>query len=298
MSNSHPRIQHIADHLVDQVAARGHMDVVEEFALPLAIEVIADLLGIDASNHQRVRAWSRMLVSPSASSERNTQKTQRLRQVMEDFVTYLTHLCAERRRRPRPDLISALIMAEEAGDQLSQDELFSMVLLILIVGHETSVHLISNCVLNLAERPALAAILRESPEQIPAAVEELIRFDGPVERATMRFVAKDMRWHGATLRRGDGVSLILASAHRDPGCCPAPDVLDITRTGVKHLGFGLGPHYCLGAPLARIEAQIAINTLLQKLPGISLALPRAQLRWHSNPILHGVKQLPICWPDR
>ncbi len=139
------------------------MDVVEEFALPLAIEVIADLLGIDASNHQRVRAWSRMLVSPSASNERNAQKTARLRRVMEDFVAYLTQLCAERRRQPRQDLISALLVAEDAGDQLSQDELFSMVLLILIVGHETSVHLISNCILNLAQRPTLAARLRECP---------------------------------------------------------------------------------------------------------------------------------------
>ena len=290
-----PRLQSIADRLIDTVQARGHMDLIEEFALPFAIQVIAELLGIPLRDHHRLRAWSHVLVAPSASSERNTRKTERLRQVMEDFIGYLRRICAERRQAPQPDLITLLLQVEEAGARLSEEELFSMVLLLVVVGHETSVYLIGNAVLTLLRRPETLALLRADPTLIPQAVEELIRYDGPVERATMRFAAEEITLHGQTIHRGDAVSLVLASAHRDPNAFEAPDACDIFRANNRHLGFGLGNHYCLGAPLARLEARLALATLLQRLPDLRPGIPLEQLRWQTNPIVRGTKRLPVCW---
>jgi cytochrome P450 len=290
-----PRIETIAQQLLDRVQGRRHMDVIEDYALPLAVDVIGELLGIGERHHQRLRSWSRVLVAPSASSARNQAKTARLRRVMEDFVAYLSKLCEERRRAPQADMISSLLAAEEAGDRLSQEELYSMVLLIVVVGHETSVHLIGNAAYHLLLRPELWGRLRSEPALIPQAVEELIRFDGPVERATMRFAAEDIELHGHTIRRGDAVSLVLASAHRDEAAFDCPHALNIGRADNRHLGFGLGVHYCLGAPLARVEARVALHELLSRLPSPRLAVAPAELRWHSNPILHGLRRLPVGW---
>jgi cytochrome P450 len=290
-----PRIEQIAEQLLDRALGRGRMDVIEDYALPLAVEVIGDLLGMNERDHHRLRSWSRVLMAPSASSARNEAKTAKLRGVMEDFVAYLRALCEKRRRAPQADLISSLLAAEEAGDRLNQDELYSMVLLIVVVGHETSVHLIGNAVYNLLLRPALWQALRSDPARIPQAIEELIRFDGPVERATMRFAAEDIELHGHTIRRGDAVSLVLASAHRDDAAFACPHELQIERSDNRHLGFGLGVHYCLGAPLARVEARVALHALLQRLPVAQLAIPPDQLRWHTNPILHGLRRLPMVW---
>ncbi len=290
-----PRIEEIARRLLDRAAAAGQMDVIAEYALPLAVDVISELLGMEERDHHRLRAWSRVLVAPSASSTRNEAKTAKLRSVMQDFVGYLQRLCEQRRSRPQNDLISLLLAAEEAGDRLSQDELYSMVLLIVVVGHETSVHLIGNIVYSLLPHPALWAQLRAQPTLIPQAVEELIRYAGPVERATMRFAAEDIVLHGHTIRRGDAVTLLLASAHQDEAAFTCPSQLDIQRRDSRHLGFGAGIHYCLGAPLARIEACIALQAMLERFPMPRLAVPDAALRWHTNPILHGLRRLPIAW---
>lgn len=297
-----PRVEALAQHqarvLAEHLHSHSAADLIEDFAFPFAIDVIGDLLGMDERDHQRLAGWSRVLVSPSANSARNEAKTTRLRNVMQDFTTYLQQLCAERRRRPRADLITSLLATEgagaEPGDHLSQDELFSMVLLIVVVGHETSVHMIGNAMLNLLLRPDLAEPLRADHALIPRAVEELIRYDGPVERATIRFAARDVTLHGQTIRRGDAVSIALAGAHRDPAAFPQPDAIDLTRADNRHLGFGLGVHYCLGAPLARVEGRVALETLL-RLPPLALAVAPADLRWHTNPILHGVRRLPVRW---
>jgi cytochrome P450 len=290
-----PRIEQIAANLLAQAAARRRLDAIEEYALPLAIDVIGELLGMPERDHHRLRAWSRVLVAPSASSARNEAKTAKLRRVMEDFAAYLGGVCAQRRKSPRPDLLSSLLAAEEAGDRLSAEELYSMVLLIIVVGHETSVHLIGNAIYQLLLHPDLWCSLRARPAEIPAYVEELIRYDGPVERATMRFAAEDIELHGHTIRRGDAVTLVLAAAHRDERAFACPHVLDVARSDNRHLGFGLGVHYCLGAPLARIEARVALETLLHTVPQPRLAVSAAELRWHTNPILHGLRRLPICW---
>jgi cytochrome P450 PksS len=261
--------------------------------------VIGEMLGVEERDHTRLRAWSRVLVSPSASGERNAAKTARLQSVMQDFVGYLHTLCVRRQRAPQDDLVSALLAVRGAGeaadDRLTEEELYSMVLLIVVVGHETSVHMIANAVRNLLAQHTLWERLCLEPDLIPQAVEELIRFDGPVERAPIRFAACDIDWDGQTIRRGEAVSVVLASAHRDAAAYPLSDDLDLNRAELRHLGFGHGVHYCLGAPLARLQGRIALETLTRRLPTMALAVPMDALRWHSNPILHGVKRLPVRW---
>jgi cytochrome P450 PksS len=170
-----------------------------------------------------------------------------------------------------------------------------MVLLLTIVGHETSVYLLANQTLTLLTHPAVLEAIRSDRRLIAPAIEEAIRFDGPVERATMRFAAEDICLHGQTIRRGDAVSLVLTSAHRDERVYREPERYDPARGGPRHLGFGLGAHYCLGAPLARLEARVALETLLERLPDVQLAIPYEALRWQTNPIVRGPKTLPLRW---
>lgn len=290
-----PQLRTTAHRLLDRVSARGQMDYIQEFALPFSIAVIGDLLGIPSRDHHRFRAWSHILVAPSSDSARNLRKTERLQQVMTDFVGYLEKICAERRRSPQPDLISFLLAAEEQGDSLNTEELFSMVLLLTVVGHETSVFLLADQLLILLSRPLLWAALRADRSLLTPAIEEAIRFDGPVERATIRFAAADIDLHGQTLRRGDAVSLVLASAHRDETVYPCPAHYDLDRPALRHLGFGQGIHYCLGAPLARLEARIALEVLLDRLPTLQQVEAPAALRWQTNPILRGPRQLLLYW---
>ncbi|MFO7632960.1 MAG: cytochrome P450 [Caldilinea sp.] len=290
-----PRLRDIANHLIDRVAAHNNMDYVHDFALPFSIAVIGELLGIPSRDHHRFRAWSHILVAPSSDSTRNVRKTERLQQVMNDFVGYLQSICAERRRTPQPDLITTLLEVEEAGDRLSTEELYSMILLLTIVGHETSVYLLANQTLTLLAHPAVLARVNGDRNLMIPAIEEAIRFDGPVERATMRFAAEEITLHGQTIRRGDAVSLALASAHRDERAFAQPERYDLARSGPRHLGFGLGAHYCLGASLARLEARVALDTLLERLPGVHLATEAEPLRWQTNPIVRGPKRLPLRW---
>jgi cytochrome P450 len=290
-----PQLRTTAHRLLDRVSARGRMDYIQEFALPFSIAAIGDLLGIPSRDHHRFRAWSHILVAPSSDSARNLRKTERLQQVMTDFVGYLEKICAERRRSPQPDLISFLLAAEEQGDSLNTEELFSMVLLLTVVGHETSVFLLADQLLILLSRPLLWAALRADRSLLTPAIEEAIRFDGPVERATIRFAAADIDLHGQTLRRGDAVSLVLASAHRDETVYPCPAHYDLDRPALRHLGFGQGIHYCLGAPLARLEARIALEVLLDRLPTLQQVEAPAALRWQTNPILRGPRQLLLYW---
>ncbi len=292
-----PRLRTIAGALLDRAVVRGagRMEYIHDFALPFSIAVIAELLGIPSRDHHRFRAWSHILVAPSSDAGRNVRKTERLQQVMTDFVTYLQAICAQRRQSPQPDLITMLLEAEEAGDRLSTDELFSMVLLLTIVGHETSVYLLTNQLLTLLTHPNAWAAVRRDRSLVAPAIEEAIRYDGPVERATMRFAAEDITLHGHTIRRGDAVSLVLASAHRDPHAFAQPEHYDLQRTDSRHLGFGLGVHYCLGAPLARLEARVALETLLDRLPELALATDDEPLRWQTNPIVRGPRRLPLRW---
>jgi cytochrome P450 PksS len=214
------------------------------------------------------------------------------------FLRYLRQFIHKRRIHPRDDLVSALVRAEGAGGRLSPDELLATVLLLLVAGHETTVNLIGSGMLALLEYPEQMEKLRREPALIKPAVEELLRFTSPVELATERYAREDVSIGGLTIPRGAMVHVVLASANRDERQFSNPDALDITREPNKHLSFGLGAHFCLGAPLARLEGQLAINTLLRRLPHLRLTMTPSQLRWRRGPLLRGLESLPVACTGR
>ena len=291
VNNMQARVQQIADELLDQVQAKGAMDLIDDYAFPLPIIVIAEMLGIPAADRDRFRAWSDAFVTPSLTED----EWRRAEVLLLEFINYLGAIFAERRRQPRNDLITALLQAEEAGDKLSEEELYGMVVLLIVAGHETTVNLIGNGTLALLTHPEQLARLKADSTLMPNAVEELLRYDGPVERATMRFAAEDVHIGGQLIRRSEPVVVVLGSADRDPAQFGQPDTLDIMRDDSRHLAFGYGIHYCVGAPLARMEGRIAFNTLLQRLPNLRLAGPMEELTWRFNPILRGMHHLPVIW---
>ena len=289
-----PRIQEIADDLVDRVAAEGRMELVDDFAFPLPITVIAELLGIPAADRDRFRVWSNTFVLPPVTDELREQ----FRRHTDEFVAYLDELFAERRAQPADDLMSALVQAEEHGDRLSQNELYSMAVLLIVAGHETTVSLITNAVHALLTHPAELAQLQGDPSLMATAVEELLRYDSPVERSIARWVAKDTELSGEPMARGDLVIAVFGSANRDDAQFPRADLLDLTRAANRHVGFGRGSHYCLGAPLARIEAEIALATLLRRLPGLRLTIAEDELYWRPIPFFRSLAELPVAWEAR
>jgi cytochrome P450 len=285
-----PRVQEIADTLLDAVQDRSEMDLIDDYAFPLPITVIAELLGVPAEDRNSFREWSDAAVSGDTSRE-HLEKV--LIPNMQAFIDYLRQMFEEKRRNPAEDLVSALVRAEEAGDQLSEDELLGMVFLLLVAGHETTVNLIGNGVLALLQHPDQLEKLRADPSLIRDAVEELLRFDGPVETSTERFAREDVRIGETVIPRGEMVLVVIAAADRDPDRFPDPDALDITRSDNKHLAFGKGIHHCLGAPLARMEGQIAISTLLRRMPELRLKGSPESLSWRPGMVLRGLQGLPV-----
>jgi cytochrome P450 len=286
-----PRIQEIADDLIDAVEARGEMELIDDFAFPLPITVIAEMLGIPVADRDSFRRWSNALVTPALTPE----DVETFRKLIGDFVAYLRALFVRRRSEPGDDLVSALLTVEEGGDTLSEQELSSMVALLIIAGHETTVGLIGNAVLALLRNAEQREQVSREPARITQAVEELLRYDSPVERTLNRWAAIDVELGGQTIKRGDGVIVIVGSANRDASRFPEPDKLDFDREDVKHLAFGRGSHYCLGAPLARVEAEIALTTLLRRLPGLRLAMDPDELYWRPVPLFRSLAELRVAW---
>jgi len=286
-----PRVEEIANELLEEVGPHGEMDLVERFAFPLPITVIAELLGIPVADRERFREWSNAIVSRALIRD----DMHAFRAQMEEFVDYLLRLFARRRGTPGDDLISALVAAEEAGDTLSEAELSSTVALLIIAGHESTVSLIGNAVLALLEHPAQRDRLVREPALLPSAIEELVRYDGPVERALHRWAREDVVLGGRTIRRGEVVIALLGSADRDPAQFECPDELDLGRRDNPHVGFGRGSHYCPGAPLARLETEVALSTLLSRLVGLRLAVPVAELRWRPVALFRSLVSLPVAW---
>ena len=285
-----PRVQAISDGLLDAVQDRGEMDLIDDYAFPLPITVIAELLGVPAEDRNNFREWSDAAVSGNASQE---YMEEILIPHMQAFTDYLRALFEEKRANPEDDLVSALVRAEEAGDRLTEDELLGMVFLLLVAGHETTVNLIGNGVLALLQHPDQLRKLKEDPSLIKPAVEELLRYDGPVETSTERFAREDVEIGGQVIPRGEMVLVVLAAADHDPERFSDPDELDITRTDNRHLAFGKGIHHCLGAPLARMEGQIAISTLLRRMPNLRLKGSPESLSWRPGMILRGLRGLPV-----
>jgi cytochrome P450 len=291
IQNMRPRIQKIAEDLLDRVLPNGKMELVSEYAFPLPITVIAELLGIPLNNQNQFRIWSNAFVRPALTAE---EQQEAMRLLME-FAGYMQQLVAERRRQPGSDLLSGLIHAEEGGDRLDESELFSMLSLLIVAGHETTVSLIGNTVLALLQQPETLEEIKRNPEVIPAAIEEFLRYDSPVERTLTRFVSEDIELAGQHFKRGDLVIVILGSANRDESQFTSPAILDIHRKQNAHIAFGKGVHYCLGAPLARLEGEIALRILFERIPDLALDIPLEELEWRDVPLFHSLVCLPVRW---
>ena len=284
------RIQSLADRLLDGVQRKGSLDLVADYALPIPVTVIADLLGIPAGDRHSFHRWSRRIVAVSSNRDA-------LRAIPNVwlFMRYLRKLFKSRRASPRDDLITALIQAEEAGDRLSEDELLAMVFILLIAGHETTVNLIASGTLTLLQHPEQMALLKDDPSRIKPAIEELLRYTSPVEWSTERYAREEMTIAGVPIPRGEMVLGAIGSANRDEHQFANPDSLLLTREPNRHLAFGQGAHYCLGAPLARLEGQVAFTTLLRRMPQLRLAAAPEALRWRRGLFLRGLERLPLAF---
>ena len=281
------RVQGLTEELIAAAEPRGRMDLIAEYALPIPTTIIAEMLGVPASDRHRFHRWSKVIVASDPSGWRMVRAIPSAIA----FLRYIRKLVKARRSSPRDDLVTALVQAEDEGARLNEDELVSMVFLLLIAGHETTVNLIGNGMLALLGHPDQIKRLREEPGLIEGGVEELLRFDGPLEMATERYAREDVEVAGTVIRRGELVHAVLASANRDERQFPDPDRLDLSRDPNRHLAFGFGVHYCLGAPLARLEGRIAIGTLVNRFPNLRIA--RRPLRWRRGLVLRGLAALPV-----
>lgn len=284
-----PRVREITDELLDAMLASpdGRADLVDALSFPLPMAVICELLGVPSLDREAFKAASNTaLTSPHADERRKASET---------ASQYTSQLLAEKQVRPGDDLISALIRTTDGdGDRLSADELMGTVWLLLVAGHETTANLISNGVLALLRHPEQLAALRAEPSLMANAVEEMLRYDGSVETSTYRFTKDPVEIAGTLIPGGGELVLIaLADADRDPARFPTPDLFDIRREARGHLAFGHGMHYCLGAPLARLEARVAIGALLERCPELALDIHPAALTWRGGLLIHGPQHLPV-----
>jgi cytochrome P450 len=270
----------------DSVSDSASVDLIEAFAFPLPITVICELLGVPVADQDTFQDWSHTIVSAVASRD--------------EFFTagagmyqYFTDLVAEKRRAPADDLVSALIATRDAGDSLDERELLAMLFVLLIAGHETTTNLIASGTLALLTNPAELARLRSSPSLLPGAVEELLRYANPLNHATERFTLEPVEIGGVTIPAREWVLCVTSSANRDPSRFTDPDRLDLSRDASGHVAFGHGIHFCLGAPLARLEGEVAFGALLSRFPGLSLAVPASSLRWRPSSLIHGLQTLPV-----
>lgn len=288
-----PRIQVAVDRLLDQVQGQGRMDLIADLTHPLPVLVIAEMLGVPAEERDRFKGWSdAVAILANWVGELTPAEVMQIGKAVMEFRSYTKILIEQRRTEPQDDLITALVQAEEAGDRLSEGELYSNIFLLNIAGHETTTNLIGNAVLALLRHPEQLQKLRDDPALLPNAVEELLRFDSSVQMTT-RLATEDVELAGKTIRKGQIAYILWGAANRDPKHFPDPDRLDITRANVNHVAFGAGIHYCLGASLARLEIRICIGTLLRRFPHLQLATDN--LEYHANFDLHGLKSLPVTF---
>jgi cytochrome P450 len=287
-----PRITALCAELLGAMRTQGSADFIEAFAFPLPITIIAELLGVPPEDRPQFRGWTHTFFSPPAQGG-----MERIREALDRFLQYLEELITLRREQPRDDLISDLLAVEEQGDRLSHDELLSMIYLLLVAGHETTVNLLTNGTLELLRQPEQLQRLCAQPALIPSAVEEMLRYCGPLELSMARFAREDLELHGRTIRANELVRMDFLAANRDPEQFPEPDRFDVARTPNKHVAFGHGIHFCLGAPLARLETTLAFEAMLELLPRMRLAVPPEQLAWRTSAQVRGVLQLPLVFQE-
>ena len=286
------RVQDIVDRLLDRAADAPRMDVIDELAYPLPVAVISELLGVPDEDSEAVKEWSRDVARAidAIALPVGPDVIERGRRATAAMAEYFRSLSGERRRRPGSDLLSGLVEAEEAGDRLTERELLATCVLLYVAGHETTVNLIGNGLLALLRHPVERRRLQGDPGLLPGAIEELLRYDGPVQR-TGRMAACDAEIGGVPIPEGSLVLGLLGAANRDPARFDEPDRLDLGRDEPRHLAFGAGIHYCLGGPLARLEAQVAIGTVLRRFPAMTLDMERPA--WRPSSTLRGLEALPV-----
>ncbi|PWI16088.1 cytochrome P450 [Streptomyces sp. Act143] len=287
-----PRVQELTDGLIDRFAPRGEADLIHEFAFPLPIYAICDLLGVPREDQDDFRDWAGMMIrhggGPRGGVARSVKKIR----------GYLADLIHRKRNDLGDDLISGLIRASDHGEHLTENEAAAMCFVLLFAGFETTINLIGNGAYALLRNPDQRARLQESIERgetglLDTGIEELLRYDGPVELATWRYATEPLSIGGQSIATGDPVLVVLAAADRDPTRFEEPDTLDLSRRDNQHLGYGHGIHYCLGAPLARLEGRAALETLLRRLPDLQLAADPVDLRWRGGLIMRGLRDLPV-----
>ena len=282
-----PRIEAITHELLDHIQEKRSFELMTDLAFPLPIRVIAEIIGIPSEDHAMFRQVTSAIVQ-------NPTPLNLIRAIpsINRFFKYVRKLADDRRRDPRNDLISGLVQVKENGDQLTEDELLAMVFLLLVAGHETTVNLITNGTYALLAPPDALARLRRTPNLIETAIEEMLRFDGPLITSEAAYAGEDLTLRGTTIPKGALIFSALLSANRDEDVYPTANTFDITRTPNKHLAFGHGIHYCLGAPLARMEARIAFCALLERLPDLRLATK--DVRFQNVMVVHKMEQLPLA----
>jgi cytochrome P450 len=285
-----PRIEALMRWLMEQIGARETFDFIGEFAGPLPALVIMDMLGVPRSELGRVKRLSDDVALFIGSSRMAQEKYAIAEMATREMAAFFRELIAARRARPQQDLLSELVALEDGGDRLTEDELVASCILLLFAGHETTTNHIANGVLALLQFPGEMARLRADPALAPAAVEELLRYDGPTN-AQVRIVQREHELHGKRLRPGERVFVLLSAANRDPRAYADPDRVDLARNGPPHLAFGFGPHICLGFPLARLEGQIALPAVLARWPRLELA--GEPLEWLNSMVFRGLKSLPV-----
>jgi cytochrome P450 len=286
-----PRIQDLTNQLLEPLLAAGKMELLEDLVAPLTVNIIATSLGMPLQDSHYLRPWSAAIVR-LYEKDISDDCLVAAEQATSEFLRYLTDLLAQRRAQPKNDLISLLAEVEDEGLVLQNDELISTCMLLLNAGHESTVNAAGNGMRALLKHPAELEKLRGDPSLAPSAVEEMLRYDAPLQYFH-RFVLEDMIFQGVSLRKGDTVGLLYGSANRDPAAFPRPDTFDITRAPNKHLTFGKGRHFCLGAPLARIELETVVTTLTQRIPG--LQLDGAAPEYHQGLVFRGLKELQLKW---
>lgn len=313
-----PTIQRLVDELLDAAQSQGGMDFVGEFAYPLPVMVIAELLGLPAQDRAKFKMWSDDLFAILGTMKKSSHLMERAAQSLAEMTDYVTTLSRRRREHPRDDLLSALLAAVDndepltaphplpasatphstghpirdraAASTLTQDELVANVNILLSTGHETTTHLLGNGLLALLQNPNQLQKLKNDPALLDSAIEEILRYDNPVQ-ITYRSAVADAELNGKLIRKGDLVNTIIGSANRDPDRFNNPDGFDIARNEGRHLSFGLGIHYCIGAPLVKLEAEIAFETILRRFP--KLAIATEKLEWQEHPIFRGLRSLPV-----
>lgn len=289
-----PHIQKITDDLLDKFIPLGKMDVINDYALPLPISIISELLGIPAKDQPNFRRWSNIILNIDLVAT-PAERMAMMPEAIGGFTRYLHEIFEDKHHHPANDLITSLVQAKEGGDKLNETELMSTVFLLFAAGYETSVNLIGNGVLELLRNPQQRELLEKDPSLISSAIEEVLRLEPPVLMASERYTLEPVEVGGVTIPPGALVHICIGSANRDPSRFPDPDAFDITRTDNKHFSFGHGIHYCIGSSLGKLEGEIAIRSLMSKAPLFTAAEDLDSLKYKKNAVMRGLEKLPILF---